>query len=80
MKKLILTSAVVLFIAFTGSANNDKCTKKDTKNCAAKECVTDKEKCKTNNACTFAPTEKCNKEQSKCETGAAKASPKKVDL
>lgn len=76
MKKLILSSALVLFIAFTGSANNDKCTKKDMKNCAAKECVTEKEKCKTNNACTFAPKEACGKESSKCETSTTKTTPK----
>ncbi len=76
MKKLILTSAAVLFIAFTVSANNDaKCAKKGEKNCSTKECVKyspKKENCQSKDT-------KC-KDQGACDkTKKSIASPKKVN-
>ena len=74
MKKLIFTSAAVLFIAFTVSANNDaKCAKKGEKNCSTKECskdATKKDDCHAKDA-------KC-KDHSSCDKSKkATASPKK---
>ncbi len=73
MKKLILTSAAVLFIAFTVSANNDaKCAKKGEKNCSTKECSKDTTKKDDCHA-------KC-KDHSSCDKSKkATASPKKVN-
>lgn len=69
MKKLILTSAAVLFIAFTVSADNGgKCDKKSEKNCATKECSKDASKkdachskdakCKDHSSCDKTSKEK----------------------
>lgn len=69
MKKLILTSAAVLFIAFTVSADNGaKCDKKSEKNCSTKECskeATKKDachskdtKCKDHSSCDKTSKEK----------------------
>lgn len=79
MKKLILSSAAILLFAFTTTANDGKCSKKNEKNCSPKECSKGA-KVENKNACSFSPEKKCSKESSKCESGVAKTSTKKVDL
>jgi len=61
MKKLILTSAAVVLIAFTVSANNDaKCAKKGEKTCSPKECSKDASK-----------KEDCHAKDTKCKDHSA---------
>lgn len=67
MKKLILTSATVLFIGLTAFAQDGgKCTKKCEKKCDMKECTKDgncNKKCGMNE-CTA--DMKCNKDNQNC--------------
>lgn len=66
MKKLILTSATILFIGLSAFAEDGgKCTKKCEKKCDYKECTKDGNGLKKcgNTVCT--PDMKCGEEKSK---------------
>ncbi len=66
MKKLILTSATLLFLGFTVFAGDgDKCRKKCDKKCDKKECVKDANGDKKCSKADCKHDAKCDKEQSK---------------
>lgn len=75
MKKLILSSAAVLLISLSAFAsNNDKCCKKETKNCTPKECT--KEANGKSTKCEFSPDQKCSKDKTQCHTNTASSTTK----
>ncbi len=77
MKKLILTSAAILFIGISAFAGDEhKCSKKCDKKCEVKECTT-KEDCskKCSGRCTAdgkSNTENSKSCQKKCKADASK--------